>query len=441
MKAILIPFGYPGYPEEYLNRFTQESRDTITGLGIELKVTPIVIVRSDIAEAQEALRSEDYDFIIPLILTWLEVPNVIEAIQEMFHKPILLWSHTMFRENGELLTLGPIPAAGVLREAFEELGVRFRFIYGMPWEEKIKTEIKDFAVIASTIHKLKHSRIGLLGYASMGMYTAAFDHLPLRQKLGPEIDHVGQYLIIKRIEEMEDERVKALVKDARAKWEIGSEVSERDLMVTLKMYVALKDLAKEFGWSALTVKCQYELSKYYKAVPCVPLSMLGDEIPCSCEGDIPLITTQLMMHYLTGAVVTYADVHTITEKGILFGACGFAPFSLCSGSPKVDKTTILYEGVANCTIYREGEVTLARLAYRKDRSFKMHIIKGTAQKPEPFHEVCCLSYPSMDITFDGSAEKFAQTMMSQHYALVYGNVYEKLLGLCELLEIEPITIS
>jgi len=244
MKAILIPFGYPGYPEEYLNRFTQESRDTITGLGIELKVTPIVIVRSDIAEAQEALRSEDYDFIIPLILTWLEVPNVIEAIQEMFHKPILLWSHTMFRENGELLTLGPIPAAGVLREAFEELGVRFRFIYGMPWEEKIKTEIKDFAVIASTIHKLKHSRIGLLGYASMGMYTAAFDHLPLRQKLGPEIDHVGQYLIIKRIEEMEDERVKALVKDARAKWEIGSEVSERDLMVTLKMYVALKDLGR-----------------------------------------------------------------------------------------------------------------------------------------------------------------------------------------------------
>lgn len=273
------------------------------------------------------------------------------------------------------------------------------------------------------------------------MYTAAFDHLPLRQKLGPEIDHVDQYLIIKKIEEMEDERVKALVKDAREKWEIGSEVSERDSMVTLKMYVALKDWVKEFDWSALTIKCQYELSKYYKAVPCVPLSMLGDEIPCSCEGDIPLITTQLMMHYLTGAVVTYADVHTIRENGILFGACGLAPFSLCSGSPKVDKTTILYEGVANCTVYKEGEVTLARLAYKKDRSFKMHVIKGMAQKPEPFHEVCCLSYPSMEIILDGSAEKFAQTMMSQHYALVYRNIDKELLRLCELLEIEPVTIN
>ena len=439
-KAGLVPFGYPGYPQSYLKRFTDESIEVLKELDIELITAPIVKEYPDSEKAKEALRKEDFDFLIVLILSWLEAPNAVAVVQEFSHKPILLWSHTMFKEGDEWRTLGPIPGVGVIRQTFEELGLNFKFIYGMPGEEKVKNQIRLFSKVASTIHRLKHSKIGLLGYISMGMYTACFDHLPLREKLGVEVEHLDQYVLIKKTEEIKDERVKELIEEVKQKWEIGAKVTDKDLTIALKMYQALKDLVKEFGWQALQIKCQYELSKYYRAVPCVPLSMLANELPCSCEGDIPLITTQLMLHYLTGKIVSYGDIHTIEDKNILVGACGYAPFDLCEGKPRVDKTEVLYEGVANCSSYKEGRVTLARLAYKRDRSFKLHIVTGEGKKPRPFREIGCLPYPSMEIVLDGEGDEFAQSLMSQHYAIVYGDYRKELLELAKFLSITPIVV-
>lgn len=438
-KAALVPFGYPGYPDSYLNRFTRESIQTLKKCNVDLVTTPIIKVFADSRKAAEALRKSDFDFLIVLVLSWLEAPNVIELVQEFTHKPILLWSHTMFKEGGMLKTLGPIPGVGVIRQNFEELGLNFKFIYGMPQEAKVKKGIETFSKAASVMHQLRHTKIGLLGYISMGMYTAAFDHLPLKEKLGPEVEQLDQYVLIKKIEEMKDSRVQNLVRKAKKEWSIGAKVTDRDLTTTLKMYQVLKDMVKEFDWQALQIKCQYELSKYFKSVPCVSISMLANELPASCEGDIPLITTQLILHYLTGKIASYGDIHTVEDKSILIGACGYAPFDLCDGKPKVDKTDVLYEGVANCTLYKPGRVTLARLGYQRDRNFKLHLITGQAKKPRPFQEIGCLPYPAMEVTLDGEGEPLAQNLTSQHYAIVYDDaVTEPLLELSRLLSITPI---
>lgn len=34
----------------------------------------------------------------------------------------------------------------------------------------------------------------------------------------------------------------------------------------------------------------------------------------------------------------------------------------------------------NCAVYKAGEVTLARLAYSRDRSLKMHVFTGEIKK-------------------------------------------------------------
>lgn len=436
-RAGFVAFGYPGYPEGYLKRFTQESVEMLQGLGIGLIQAPRVDTFADAAQAREALRAHDFDFLIVLVLSWLEAPKVLEVVKEFSHRPILLWSHTMFREDGEWRTLGAIPGVGVIRQTFEELGLGFKFAYGMPDEKKVADGTLLFAKAAATAHQLRESKIGLLGYASMGMYTANFDHLPLREKLGPEVEQLDQYVLIKRIEEMDDARVADLFGRVKREWEIGAKVTDRDLTTTLKMYQALRDLVEKHGWQALQVKCQYELSKEYKSVPCVPLSMLAGEIPCSCEGDVLLVVSQLMLHYLTGQVTSYGDIHTIEEHSILLGACGYAAFGLCEGRPKVDRTEIMYEGVANCTLYREGRVTLARLGYQRDRSLKLHIVTGEGKHPRPFREVGCLPYPAMEMTLDGSGDELAQTLMSQHYAIVYGDHKEELLELARILSLEP----
>jgi L-fucose isomerase-like protein len=408
----------------------------IVGLGIELKATDQVIVHDDARRVAGQIREVDADFIIVLILSWVEAPNVMTAVGEYLHKPILLWSHTTWQENGHILTLGPIPGAGVVRGTLEQMGADFIFVYGQPDAPTIGEKIRLFARAAYARRAMARSRIGLLGYISMGMYPATFDHVSIRRDLGPEIDQLDQYVLVKKMEEIWD--VGDLVKKARQEWDITEAVGEEDLVKTMRMYQALKDLAAEGDWSALTIKCQYELSIHYGFTPCVPLSIIGDELTASCEGDIPLIVTQLLMHYLMDepAAVSYGDVHDPREKSILFGACGYAPFCLAAGRPRVDKHTALYQGLLNSTVYKEGRVTLARLAVAEPGWYRLHVVTGEARTPPVFHEVGCPAYPSMEVFLDSPVDHFMQNLGSQHYAVAYGDLRPELETFCRLRDIE-----
>ena len=205
--AGFIPFSYPDYPRKYIDKFTQDSIKTLRSLGLELVTTEPVIVYKDAARALDDIRGKDVDFVVALVLSWLEAPNVIAVLKEFSNKPILLWSHTMFKEKGEWLTLGPMPGAGVLRETLEQMGFKFKFVWGMPDEERVKREIESFSRAAYAASRLAKSKIGLLGYASMGMYTATFDHVSIRNKIGPEIDQLDQYVLIQKISEVKEDEV------------------------------------------------------------------------------------------------------------------------------------------------------------------------------------------------------------------------------------------
>jgi len=438
IRVAYIPFGYPDYPRDLINRFLEESKNMLKDLKFEVVETRPVIVFEEAEEAAADLDGKQFDLIIANIISWVEAPNVIAVLERFKHKPIILWSHTMFKEGRELLTLGPLPGAGVLRETLEEMGFKFWFVWGMPWEERVKSDIAFYSRIAHAYERLKGSRIGLLGYASMGMYSGTFDHVSLRDRIGVEVDQLDQYALIHLLDEVSDEDCERIVGVMRSRFRFHGEDLEDYLRKAARIYLVLRRLVKERRWNALTVKCQYELSRYFGFAPCVPLSMLGDELPCSCEGDVPLIVTQLMMHYLTGQTTSYGDIHHITDRYLLIGACGFAPFSLARDRPEIGVHTALYEGLLNMSTYKDGRVTLARLAYSRNRSYKMHIAVGDATAPEPFHEVGCPPYPSMKVILDGDPKHFGQNMCSQHYAIVYQDIGEELAELCKMLNIQVI---
>jgi len=442
-RAMLVPFGYPDYPRELLNRFLDQSKEVLTASGLDLLSTPLVIVDEDVAQARRFLQESDYDFLVVLLLSWVEAPLLVATLEDrLTTHPIVLWSHTTFEGEGERLTLGPLPAAGVVRQTLEEMGAHFKFIYGQPDEPGVLSKAQAYALAAHTRQALRGVKIGLFGYVSMGMYTGTFDHTKLRREIGPEILQLDQYTIVKQIEQVPDKVAGDLVEKYKAQWLLADGVSDEALVASMRQYAAIQQLSKEHGLEALTVKCQYELSRLFGLAPCVALSVLGDELPVSCEGDVPLIVTQLMLERLTGGDVTsYGDVHDVYPGDeVLFGACGFAPFSHAAGQPEIGKHTALYEGLLNTSAYKEGAVTLARLA-NDGPGYKMHIATGQAKPPPPFREVDCPPYPFIRVAMDGNADDFMQNLMSQHYAIVYGDVREPLLELCGMLGVRPVPVE
>jgi L-fucose isomerase len=433
---MLVPFAYPDYPSEKINHQIELSQRALADAGMKVICTNAVIELDDIAPALTTLRQTEFDLIVAILVSWVEAPLFVATLRPFFSSPLLLWSHTIFTENGVGLTLGALPAAGVLRETLEEMQANFAFVYGMPDETKLVQDILALARPAAAIRALSSARIGLVGYASMGMYTGTIDHTQLRRQVGVEIDQIDQYELVERFHKIGDDQVQALRPQTDA-WDLSSLIVNNDLSKMFRMYAAIKFLAEERRWNALTIKCQYELSRTFGLAPCMPLSILGDELVSSCEGDVPLVVSQLILHYLTGEPTSYGDLHNVTPTHTLWGACGFAPLSYAAGKPTVNKHTALYEGTLNSSPYKTGRVTLARLGAHKQQ-FKMHIATGTAELPPPFHEVGCPPYPFVNVAMDGDTAAFMQQLSSQHYALVYGDVRAELETVCQLLQIKAI---
>ena len=435
-RAVVVPFAYPDYPLADIQRQIDVSLQALTEMGLEVILAPKVAAAGDAPAAAAVLRQAEYDLIVALVVSWVEAPWFVATLRPFLTQPILLWSHTIYTEDGVGLTLGPLPAAGVLRETLEEMEARFCFVYGMPGEAGLKEPILSFSRAAAAARALSTARVGLLGYASMGMYTGTIDHTQLRRQVGPEIDHLDQYEIVARFDRIKEDDLAPLY-DRSQGWQLGEKVATRDLDRSFRMMAALRSLCRERAWDAVTVKCQYELSRTFGLAPCLALSILGDEVVSSCEGDLPLVVSQLILHYLTGEPTSYGDLHNVTATRTLWGACGFAPLSYAYEKPLINKHTALYEGLLNSSPYKTGQVTLARLGARRG-GFKMHIASGQAELPPPFHEVGCPAYPFVDIAMDGDIPGFMQQLSSQHYAIAYGDVKRELVELCRLLDIEVI---
>lgn len=436
--ALLIPFSYPDYPQEVIDKYIGESKDMFEKLGINTKITSKVLNFSDATKISRDIKQTDYDFLVPVIVSWLEAPNLTATLRDYFNKEdILLWSHTSFMQDNVITITGPLPAAGVIRETLEEMNVRFKFIYGQPYEKKLEKDIKTFAKAAMTKKLLSNARVGLFGYISMGMYTASFDHFKIKSKLGIEVDHMDQYVIINEMGKISDNEVKEDMVNFKNKFKLISDIDDSLISNALKMYKSLNKIKDERKLDGLTIKCQYDLSRVFGFTPCVPLSMLADEFVCSCEGDVYTVATQLMLYYLTGKEISFGEVFSLFEDGFSTGHCGFAPFKMAVGEPEIVKHCWSYEGIGNASEYRNGDITIARLANKKD-SFKLHMATGKMAALPPFTEIDAAKYCSGRIVLDGDLDHFMQNMSSQHYSIVYDKVEDELVELCKLLDIDCI---
>jgi L-fucose isomerase-like protein len=437
-KVVLIPFGDRYYPSELLDHFINRSTAMIRELDVDLLVAPTVKLIDDAPAAAHFAEEAGADLTIALIASWMEPPNFVAAVDPVLHKPLLLWSHVMYPNDDnpkEMLTLGGFVAAAVLRETLDEMDVKHKFIWGMPEAPAIKKAITSYAKVALARRRLRETRIGLFGYASLGIYTATFDHVSMRRIIGPEIHHLDQWLIIKGMEEVKESEAAAIADELERDWQLGPNVTREELVKAGRMAATIRSLAEENRLDAVNIKCHYEMSEIYQFTACVPVSILSKNLVCSCEGDIFATVSQLMLHYLTGNQTVYGDIHEVFPPDRLtFACCGFNPIGMCDPNCRlISRWASNFQGIMNSSPYQTDQrVTLARLAAKGD-SYKLHLTTGKTVKTFNWHEINCPPPPATDVILDDDPLWFAQNIASNHYAMVFGDVREELEDLGELL--------
>jgi L-fucose isomerase-like protein len=140
---------------------------------------------------------------------------VIRVADEFRHKPMLLWGLGGYTEEGSLVS--PAAQAGTtgLRWTMESMGYKFKFIYDFPDSPMSISDVLSFAKVARAVRKLRNSKVGMVGYADMGLYITMFEGVSSRAKIGPEIEVFDMLEIEQRANGIDERRVSATIEEIR----------------------------------------------------------------------------------------------------------------------------------------------------------------------------------------------------------------------------------
>lgn len=433
----ILLVGHPDYPNDVGLRMAEASAARLRERGIEAVVSPrILLTRGEALAEAPAFASEGYDGIIIFLSTWIECPAAMAALREIEHLPFAVWGFPQFvNDAGKKDSTGSFVALSVFKATLDRMDYRYTWIAGLPEDDVAITRAETWARAALTIRALRRSAIGLIGYASMGMYPAMFDAVRLRKEIGPEVIHIDTATLLARMESICEGRREAVLADLRHRAGIDPAAPAHYLPKIAAMACALGEICREYELDAIDLKCQYELSQDYGCTGCVPLSLLADlGVVAGCEGDIPTTVTQAMLALLTGEVTTYGDLLDWENGEAVISPCGFAPFSLCKAAPVIREIAHPgFKGLLTSSVLRDGTVTLARFAQGPGGN-RMQVLIGETLPTEPRQG----RFPAARLRINESLDNILDHITSQHFAYVYGDRRALLMELCRLLGIRYI---
>jgi L-fucose isomerase-like protein len=445
-KALVIPFRFrEGYPDEIVDQHIGRAIHLLSEINLDYKMTENVIFSADADLVSSKYNASNYDFVILLIATWIEPILVVRAAKSYFHKPVVVWGFGTFQHEGERVNLGSMPGTGVVKGTLREMGVKHEMIYDLPGsaeaDARIKARIQQVANVSRAIALLEQARIVTVGYLFGGMSIGDMDITRMRTRFGPELVEYDNYNLITRMEALDPNSQEYLEGVETVQKHLSSPIGKKIERIA-RMYVVLKQMVDENRAAAITLKCHFTLSQDYGLTACVPLSVLGNQVVASCEADIPVTLTQLVMHYLSGGgISTYADVHEILQNRLLVAACGYAPSGMCIGSkvicelPPENATGLgatFKDYITNKNYFKPGEVTFGRFLKDPDGGFTLHFATGqSAGDVGRVSELGAPQYPFTEIHLNTEIDRFAQNMGSHHYAIVYSNISKDLELFCK----------
>jgi L-fucose isomerase-like protein len=378
------------------------------------------------------------DGVVLFLGSWMECPSAMSVLREVEHLPVCLWGFPMFEHEGALTSTGSFVSYTMFKGSMDRLGFRYVTVFGMPDSSDTIAEVTRFCAAAGAMRAMKRIRLGYFGYTSMGIYTGTFDHVLMRGKIGPEVVHYDSYTLINRAHALSDDDCAEPL--ARLEqYKIRDDVSRDDLLKAARFAQALLDLCHKDGLDGVNIKCQYEFSKEYGFVMCVPLSLLAEYgVVSSCEGDMMCTVSMAILSLLAGAAVTYGDSINLAGDVLKLSSCGFMPFSMgIAGCQEIRKFLPHpgFSGIQCSFVQRPERVTVMRLI---EDIGSYHILYFTGQGLDT--QLRQGYMPALDVRFDGSGGEFLKQANGQHYAICYGDVSEEIETYAALMGIQAVRV-
>ena len=447
-KAAFLGFGEVNTPIDIIINKCKKAAEELEAEGMELvKVYPITddYEEKDIKRAVEALRGEEFDSVVVCIAGWIPTHAVVKVTEHFREKPMVLWGLCGWIESdGRIVTTADQAGTTAIRKTFFDLGYTFKYLYDIIGKPSKAAKVAQYAKAAEAAARLRHSRTGMAGYRDMNLYGTQADGPSLKRVVGTEIETFEMLEIAQRYEKITKEEKDAVIEKCMSKWKFLKPAKREGLEKAAGYYLAVKAIAKERGYSAISLKDVDGMKKLLGFPPAPIFMLLADEeglltIPENdCLGNV----TQVMVNYLTGQAAPYLEFYEFFENSVLAGVPDYVPAAIVDGDVTVMPAAFgeLSEGILNVSRVKGGELTMCRLTCI-DGEYYMHMVNGFGKTPPKWEEAGWTQpapqLPGLEIELD-DVEDFADNVMCQHYIIAYGDQSGLIEDLCDILGIEVI---
>lgn len=146
---------------------------------------------------------------------------------------------------------------------------------------------------------LSGDKIAVFGEPSDWLIASNVDRDFLKQKFNIDFVDIPLDTLFRRFSLIDDNMVEFLAADFQAVTSRG-ETTERDLLDSLKIYLAINQICQENNCTCATVRC-FSIIEKLKATGCLALALLNDEgIDAACEGDLQSLLSMILVRRVTG---------------------------------------------------------------------------------------------------------------------------------------------
>ena len=444
MKVAFLGFGEVNTPIDVIIRKCEAAETALKAEGLDLvSVYPISddYEENDIKKAVDALKQETFEAVVVCIAGWIPTHAVLKVTEHYRHLPMVLWGLCGWYEGNRLVTTADQAGTTGLRATFEGLGYKFKYVYDIIGKKTKSSVVAEYCRAAIVAKELLTDKVGMAGYRDMNLYGTLYDGLSLKKETGVEIETFEMLEIQQRYEKLTEEEKREVVNNRILKWNFLKPANEDAMMMAAGYYLAVKQIAEERNYKAISLK-DVDGMKKLCGFPPAPIFMLLSEdgyttVP---ENDSLGAVTQLMMNRLTGQLAGYLEFYEFFDNSVLAGVPDFVAADMVDG----DTYTVLpaafgmlSQGILNVSKVKTGVVTMSRLVY-KDGKYTMQVILGNGKNP-PKWEECGWDQPAPQLSAleieIGDVEKFADNVACQHYIITYGDNRAKIKYLCDILGI------
>lgn len=397
--------------------------------------------------------------------------SLVAAVRQQVAVPLVLWAFPERRTGdrlrlnslcglnlaayllGRLDPLGPAPARLFVDPSSPEAGEHLSAALARP--TRVRPAISappDPAACDPAVRRradelrshLARARIGVVGDPPVGFEPCAVEPAVVASNIGATIHAVALDDLFERADAATVSRVDELVDRVSSQMVGVDRLDPEGVRRSLRLHVALTDLAAENGWDGVAPRCWPECFTDNGGACCTPLALaIGDGLAGACEADALGAVTTFALGELAGGDAFVADLVDVARDGdgetAVLWHCGAAPLSMAA-------TARPAAGVhANREIplvgdfgLRPGRVTVARFS-RSRGTTRLVVGAGTVvDGPAPFRGT------SGVVRMDPGGPRLVDVVVDEgldhHYGLVYGDVTADLEALAAVLALPLVWI-